>query len=177
MLLPYQLQDSDRVFYRNQGSTRHLGLETRLTWQAADDLQGVVSYTLVNAEFTNSYAQAGNLSLKNNDVPGIPTHHFGGSFTWTPHSWWFRLALEGADSYYVNNSNTFRNNGYTVLNFRVSRPELKLSSTITLSPFLALNNLADKTYNGSVSINARGDRYYEPAAGRNFRAGFSLDIK
>lgn len=177
MLLPYQIQDSDRVYYRNQGSTRHLGLETRLQWQATDNLQTVISYTLVNAEFTNAYAQAGNLSLTNNKIPGIPPHHFGGSLSWSPRSWWFRLALEGTDSYYVNNQNTSRNGGYTVLNFRVSRPELKLSKAVALSPFLALNNLADKKYNGSVSINARGDRYYEPAAGRNFRIGFALDIK
>ncbi len=45
---------------------------------------------------------------------------------------------------------------------------------VRIAPFLAVNNVYNRLYVGSVTINAAGGRYYEPAPGRNVYLGFSL---
>jgi iron complex outermembrane receptor protein len=43
-----------------------------------------------------------------------------------------------------------------------------------LAPFIAMNNVFDKRYNGSVVLNATGRRYFEPAPGRNLYLGIGV---
>jgi iron complex outermembrane receptor protein len=40
---------------------------------------------------------------------------------------------------------------------------------------MGINNLFDKKYNGSVVPNALGERYFEPAPGRNWYAGLRIN--
>jgi outer membrane receptor protein involved in Fe transport len=42
--------------------------------------------------------------------------------------------------------------------------------------FLGINNLFDTQYNGSIVPNAFGDRFFEPAAGRNWYMGFGIPL-
>jgi len=43
-----------------------------------------------------------------------------------------------------------------------------------VAPFVAVQNLFNRTYVGSVVVNAVAGRYYEPAPGRNVYVGISL---
>jgi iron complex outermembrane receptor protein len=43
-----------------------------------------------------------------------------------------------------------------------------------VAPFLGLNNLANLNYDGTVRLNALGDRYFEPAPGFNVYGGISV---
>jgi len=45
---------------------------------------------------------------------------------------------------------------------------------LRLHPFVGFNNVFNRSYVGSVVINAAFGRYYEPAPGRNLYVGFSL---
>jgi iron complex outermembrane receptor protein len=45
-----------------------------------------------------------------------------------------------------------------------------------LSPFLGINNVFNRSYVGSVVINAANGRYYEPAPGRNMYVEFSVGV-
>jgi len=40
--------------------------------------------------------------------------------------------------------------------------------------FVGVDNLFDERYNGSVTPNAFGNRFFEPAAGRTWHAGITL---
>ncbi|MGE5812519.1 MAG: TonB-denpendent receptor, partial [Ignavibacteria bacterium] len=44
-----------------------------------------------------------------------------------------------------------------------------------LEIFLGMNNIFDKKYNGSVVQNAAGERFFEPAPGRNWLAGVRVE--
>jgi iron complex outermembrane receptor protein len=79
--------------------------------------------------------------------------------------------LESGDQY-ADNANAVKESGYTLANFRLGFE--KEFDSMTVSPFLGINNLADETYNANIRINAFGGRYYEPAPGRNAYAGVSL---
>ncbi len=83
--------------------------------------------------------------------------------------------LQYVSEFPVNNLNTAYNDEYVVLNGRISYNGLQLGSGVSATPFLAINNIFDSEYNGSVVVNA-GDNYYEPAAGINWRSGISLNF-
>ena len=46
--------------------------------------------------------------------------------------------------------------------------------SVRVRPFVGFNNVFNRSYVGSVVINAARGRYYEPAPGRNMYLGFSL---
>src|SRR5207249_11812201 len=48
------------------------------------------------------------------------------------------------------------------------------AGSVRVRPFLGFNNVFNRSYVGSVVINAARGRYFEPAPGRNMYLGFSL---
>jgi iron complex outermembrane receptor protein len=45
---------------------------------------------------------------------------------------------------------------------------------LALSPVFAVSNLFDRTYAGSIVVNAAAGRYFEPAPGRTIYGGLSI---
>ena len=173
-LVPYQ-NDSDETFYRNAGRTRHAGLEAAVQWQLPQDLSLAASYTYLRAEFVEARASGG-ASLDGNRVPGVPRHLLGGTLRWRPAPVWLALEGERTSAYPVDNSNTAEIDGYAVLGARVSHPGYEWRG-LSVQPFAAVKNLLDARYVGSVVPNAFGGRYFEPAAGRHWQAGVSVQVK
>jgi len=176
LLFPYQLEANGPTYYRNQGETRHRGIETSLQYRFSAELQAQVTYSLTNTRFIEAQT-LDSLSLEGNQVPGIPEHRIAGEFSWKPGKFWISTEVRHVSGYPVNNLNTANNDAYTVVNSRVSYHTVRVSDRATLTPFLAVNNLLDARYNGSVVVNAFGGRYYEPAAGLNWRGGITLQFK
>jgi iron complex outermembrane recepter protein len=61
----------------------------------------------------------------------------------------------------------------------VTRLDLRAQTTIRLAgtgiaPFVAINNVLNARYFGSVSVNAAAARYFEPAPGRHIFLGTTL---
>lgn len=176
LLFPYQLEANGPTYYRNQGETRHKGIETRLQYRISPALQTGLTYSLTHTRFVEAQT-LDSLSLAGNQVPGIPEHRIAGEINWRPGK--FRLSADAqyVSSYPVNNLNTARSDEYWLVNSRLSYHSIPISGNATLTPFLAINNLLDTRYNGSVVVNAFGGRYYEPAAGINWRGGISLQFQ
>lgn len=160
---------TETTFFRNAGQARHLGAEAALRWRGPHALALDASYTLVRATFT----EAGDAALDGNRIPGIPEQVFGAEVAWQrPDFAWAALTLRRVSSFYVNSTNTARNDGYLVLDARLSYPGLPLGPRLALTPFVAVENALDARYNDTV-VNAFGGRYYEPAAGRHWSAGLT----
>jgi iron complex outermembrane receptor protein len=45
---------------------------------------------------------------------------------------------------------------------------------LLVTPFVAVSNVFDVTYNSSVVVNAFGARYFEPGPGRTFSLGMGV---
>ena len=76
------------------------------------------------------------------------------------------------DTYFVDDANTARTPSYTLLNLRFGWQYA--TGPWTLEPFLALNNLTDAAYDGTVRLNAQGGRFFEPAPDFNLYGGVQL---
>ncbi len=175
LLLPFQLDDGGPTYFRNEGKTRHLGAEAALQWRGPHNLSLAASYTLTHAEFIDARTLGGT-ALDGNAIPGVPRHRARGSVEWQPAPWALAIEFEGANAFDVNSLNTAENEGYVVTDLRLSHNGFTLADDFILQPFAAVNNALDVEYNGSFVVNAFGGRYYEPAPGRTWQAGLTLQF-
>ncbi len=176
ILLPFQTPNSDRVYYRNEGKTRHSGLEFMLKYSPHSNLQTSISYNYIYARFINARTSDGT-EVDNKAIPGIPDHRATATLGWFPGDFIFHLDAQWVDSYPVNSINTFYNDDYLILNTRVSHRGISMGKELSLTPFIEVDNLANVRYNSSVTVNANSNRYYEPAPGRHWVAGIALEFK
>lgn len=173
ILFPYQLEANGPTFYRNQGNTIHSGIEARISLQVAPALLFNTTYTYTYAIFDSDETSNGT-SINKNNVPGIPDHRLVLSMSYRQNKWLGELSYSYVGQYFADNLNTAKNNDYATVNAKVSLVNFFGESVFRIQPYINVNNIFDINYNGSIVPNAFGDRYFEPAAGRNFQAGFSL---
>lgn len=175
LLFPYQLEDGGATFYRNQGETAHLGLEGYISYQVGRDWKITATANIMAAEFKEAQT-LDDESLEGNTIPGIPQNRINSTLRWSPDNFLGSLSYEYASSHPVNNLNTEENDAYNVLDLKLSYQLTFRGNGIMLQPFVNINNLLDERYNGTVAINNPGSRFYEPAPGRNWQAGLSVNF-
>ncbi|HEX6982248.1 MAG TPA: TonB-dependent receptor [Balneolaceae bacterium] len=172
LLFPYQLQTNGAVFYRNQGKAIHTGLEGSFSWQINNNWEFSSTGNIIRAEFQKAQTLEG-LSLSGKSVPGIPKYRINSRLAWSPQAFLGSISYEYVSSYAVNNLNTAENDSYSVFDAKFSY-RIMLSGDVQLQPFINVNNVFNRRYNGSVVVNSSGGRFYEPAPGRNWQIGISL---
>lgn len=175
LLFPYQLEDNGPDYYRNQGKTMHRGFETGLSYALNNSLNLDATYNYISATFQGTDSQESN-TLAGNDVPGIPSHRLNLGADYGSKHWQMGLAYEFNGSFAADNENTAYNDSYGVFNTTLSYIHEFKDSPVSLQPFLNIRNIMDTRYNGSVAINAFGGRFFEPAPGRNWQAGLSINF-
>jgi iron complex outermembrane receptor protein len=172
-IVPFQVVGVDgREFFRNAGRTRHRGIEASLAAPLGRH-RATISYTFNDFTFANDGDP--DAAWEGNRLPGIPRHHLFGGLTLRPHQA-LRLdfEVEHTGRYFASDANdpASVNDAATVADVRATF-DLRLAGT-RLVPFLAVRNLTNERYNSSVVVNAVGGRYFEPAPGRNFSLGVSV---
>ena len=175
LLVPFE--EGDVTFYRNEGRTRHVGVELGLQPLALPlgpgRLDGAVSYAWTRARFTES---AGDLAVDGNEVPGVPEHLATGTLTWTAPPLVLGVGGEAASAYVADSANELAVDGYAVVHLRAALAGLPVGRGARLSPFVAVRNVGDVRYAGSVVVNAFGGRFVEPGAGRHVQVGVSVSL-
>jgi iron complex outermembrane receptor protein len=177
VLVPFQQQAFGPTYYRNQGAARHLGAEGSLQWRPVDLLSLQASYSYVDAVFTAGTIEGPDetTSLDGNQLPGVPTHRLGATARLRTDPIRWSIAVQNVGEQYGDSENTATINSYTTVDLRLSYAGLSIAEEATVTPFLALNNAFDARYS-NVVVNAFGGRFYEPAAGRHWRFGASLQL-
>lgn len=175
LLFPYQLQANGPTYYRNQGETRHAGLEGQFSWQVNRDWQLSATATITQAEFEKGQT-LDSLSLAGKHVPGIPKYRLHGKLRWEPGPFLGTVSYEYVSSYPANNLNSATNDAYGIIDAEFSYRKRFPQSGVTVQPFFNIDNLLDSRFNGSVTVNAYGGRYFEPAPGRHWQAGIAVDF-
>jgi len=177
VLVPFQQRAFGPTFFRNQGAARHLGAEASLQWQPAERLGVRASYSYTNAEFTAGTIEgpASTTDLDGNQLPGVPTHRLGATAQLRTDAVHAATTVQHVGEQYGDSENTATIDAYTTVDLRLSHPGLPVTAGTKVTPFLALNNAFDVRYS-DVVVNAFGGRFYEPAAGRHWRFGATLQI-
>lgn len=172
LLIPFEVPGApNRQFFRNAGSARHRGIELEVGVRAAAGLRVLAAYTFADHAFRRY--RVGADTLDGNQIPGVPRHYAHVSVRYR-FGWGAWAALDNTHSggYFADDGNLARTANWTVTGVRVG-----WEGTIAgwrIAPYAGVLNLFDRRYVGSVVVNARGGRYYEPAAPRNAYIGLSF---
>ena len=168
-----------RTTYRNAGKTRRRGFEAAWDADLGSGFTAHANYSYLNATFVDAFVTG----LPPVEVPagarlpGVPPQQAYGVLAWTPGGFYgFGAALEAqyVGRLYANDRNTAYAPSYTIGNARVSFAQS--SGKVRVSEYVRLNNIADRQYIGSVIVGDTNGRYFEPAPGRNWFAGVTVDV-
>jgi iron complex outermembrane receptor protein len=179
-LVPYEVPGgAGRRYFRNAGKTQRRGLEVT----AGTNLGGLelnAAYTYSRFKYldyhleTRTGAVLDTVVYDGNRIPGIPTQAFQGSATYRLGRAYATLEGLTAASLFVDDANTTRSAGYEVMNARVGGTAV--FGKPWLAPVVGVQNVFDRKYVSSVSINAAGGRYFEPAPGRAYFVGLTAAV-
>jgi iron complex outermembrane receptor protein len=163
-----------RAFFRNAGKTHNDGAEVGISVAPINGLTLNGAYTYARYRFSE-YLLGDTLSLTGNRLPGVPEHFWRlGLRTALPAHFYLDADHTISSSVLADDVNTIWIPawGAGVTNLRVGWTGH--AGLMDIAPFLGVNNLWDRRYVGSVTLNGVGGRVYEPAPRRVIYVGAEL---
>jgi iron complex outermembrane receptor protein len=171
---PVPADSNGRVYYRNAGRSRHRGVELSADVGLAPGVNLLTAWTYSDFRYT-SYTLGARV-LDGRALPGIPQHWLHVVLKAHPLSTagvWAELEEAHSSGYLVSDAANTSTSPWWTTNVRLGWSGTS-GGGVRLNPFVGFNNVFNRSYVGSVVINAAAGRYYEPAPGRNLYVGFSL---
>ena len=166
--LVQQSEVGGRAFFRNAGKTHNDGAEVGLTVSPLSALTLSAAYTYARYRFSGD-------SLDGNRLPGVPEHFWRlGVRTALPAGFYADADHTISTSVAADDANTIIVPawGAGVTNLRLGWSGNR--GGLRVAPFLGLNNLWDRRYIGSVTLNGVGGRVIEPAPRRVLYLGTEI---
>lgn len=169
-LIPFDIPASNgRRYFRNAGRTSRRGLEVGLVG-ARGPIEIGAAYTYANYRFRDFTVDTARYA--GNRIPGIPRQLLQGSAVLRASVVTLVTEATVADRMFVNDANSDSAPGYAVFNARLTIRERIGRTGAELT--VGVNNVFDRNYASSVSVNAAAGKYFEPGAGRALHVGVSL---
>jgi len=175
-----QQEIGGRAFFMNAGKTHNDGAEVGLSVTPTRGLTLRGAYTYSRFRFSDYKIARGTTvdTLDGNRLPGVPEHF-----------WRFGLRTALPAGFYADADHTISSSvvaddlnsqfvdawGAGVTNLRVGWNGA--IGELQAAPFLGLNNLWDRRYVGSVTLNAVGGRVLEPAPRRVIYVGTEIGLR
>jgi iron complex outermembrane receptor protein len=183
-IVPQFLSTSNSVWQNTD--TRRVGFELSAGQSLPLGLHAGISAQWIKAEFVNSLSvfrrTAGALVpvsvASGNRIPGIPRDRVQAELTWSTNahkpsvgqpSRYLTLQFVSLGNIDVNSDNSESTDRAQLWNLRFGSRYLALDGEITVQ--LAIENIADKLYAGSVVVDQAFENYYEPGAPRQYLLG------
>jgi iron complex outermembrane receptor protein len=169
-LIPFDVPGGNgRRYYRNAGRTSRRGIElgTALDLRALE-LAG--AYTFANYRFVSF--TVGTTDYAGNRIPGIPEQTFQASATLRTRVAALVTEATFADRMFVDDANTASAPGYGIVNTRLVSSALWSGSGAEVT--VGAQNVFNRKYVSSVSVNASGGKFYEPGSQRAYFVGLSV---
>ncbi|MFY0256309.1 TonB-dependent receptor [Chitinophaga sp. 30R24] len=175
-----RLHNNGEEFYTNAGGENQKGIELQgMWWLITPRQQGVLrglkwqeGYTFSDFKFRD-YVSAGK-SYSGNRLTGAPQHVLVNSILlqlpaaislYTQHTFTSRIPLDDANSVYAGS--------YHLLQANITW-KAPLHTRYGLSVRAGVDNLLNVRYSLGNDLNAMGNRFYNPAPGRNYFGGVAI---
>ena len=172
-----------RATFKNAGQTRRRGLEIGAETLLDGPFDARVAYTYLDAVFRDRFdtvtgTPAVNVTVPaGNLLPGVPRSQLYAEARWRHAPSGFHASLEWLrkSRVAVNDPNSEFADGYASVNLVAGFAQH--GAGWALSEFLRIDNLANRSYAGSVVVNDANGRYYEPAPRRNLLLGLQAKMR
>jgi iron complex outermembrane recepter protein len=161
-----------RAVEQNIGETARHGGELALDADMPASLSARLAYTYIRAVVGQAYQTCvGTPCLPatvaaGSYLPAVPRNALYAGLTWRYAPLGFSTVLEeeARAGIFADDRNTAFTAGYWVTNWRAGLEQS--TSRWQFSEYVRLENLTDRSYVGSVIVNASGGQFFEPAPGR-----------
>lgn len=152
-----------RTTFVNGGDTLRQGAELSLDARLIKNVQLLMSWTVIEAELPDG-----------NQLPGVPESSFYGALNWGGETGW-HAGIDGqyVDAVAVNDDNSEFAPAYGIMGLNAGYALKQRWGR--LSTFLRMENVLDEDHVGSVIVNERNGRYYEPGPDTSVIGGFQID--
>jgi iron complex outermembrane receptor protein len=175
-----KLHDDGTEFFTNAGGTRQKGVEAQgMLWVLAPRTQGVVQGLQWQSSYTYSHFRFSDYNIAGQDysgnrLTGVPRQVFinslliqlpAGLYLFGQHNFTDRLPLDDANTAYARS--------YNLLQCKAGW-QVPHKGKCRISVFVGADNVLNQSYSLGNDLNAVGQRYYNPAPGRNYFGGLSL---
>jgi iron complex outermembrane recepter protein len=166
-----------RAFFVNAGKTHNDGAEVGLSVTPIDAVTLSAAYTYAHYRFSDYTDENGNL-LDGNKLPGVPDHFWRlGLRTALPYDFYADVDQTLSSSVATDDANTLFADSWGA---GVTNMRLGWSGEVgdwNVAPFLGINNLWDRRYIGSGTINGTFGRVFEPAPRRVVYLGAEIGYR
>jgi iron complex outermembrane receptor protein len=169
-----QAEIGGRAFFANAGKTHNDGAEVGLSITPVNGLTLSGAYTYAHYRFAD-YVLADGSDLSGNRLPGVPEHFWRlGLRTALPYDLYLDADHTLSSSVLADDKNTIWVDawGAGVTNLRLGWNGR--SGQMEIAPFLGVNNLWDRRYIGSVTLNGAFGRVLEPSPRRVIYLGTEI---
>jgi iron complex outermembrane receptor protein len=169
-----QAEVGGRAFFRNAGRTHNDGAEVGLSVSPVPGLSLNGAYTYAHYRFAD-YTLADGTVLDGNRLPGVPEHFWRiGLRTSLPADFYLDADQTISSSIVADDTNKLWVDswGAGITNLRLGWSGQ--AGEMQIAPFLGLNNLWDRRYVASVTLNGVGGRVFEPAPRRVIYVGTEI---
>jgi iron complex outermembrane receptor protein len=163
-----------RTSYRNASATLRQGLELSADADLHAGFSARVAATLLRAIYDEAFTGV----AEGNRLPGVPRTSLFGELAWKDADGRLQAALETVASgeIHPDDANAAAPApGYAIVNARVQANQAL--GVWRVREYARVNNVFDRTYVGSVIVGDSNKRYYEPAPGRNWVLGASVQYQ
>ena len=169
-LVPFDIPNGNgRRFYRNAGRTSRRGAEFGIE-AATGPVTTHAAYEYSRFRYVDYLV--GTTSYAGRRIPGIPEQALMTSATLHVAGTSLSATADLAGPADVDDANSAQAPGRAVFGAAISR-DIQLGGA-RLSPLVAVQNIGGVHYAGSLSVNATGGKFYEPAPGRVLLVRFAL---
>lgn len=160
---------SSETVFSNANTTEHSGIELGVQGELAPWLKVTMAYTYNNFKFDNDDL------FGNNELPGIPQHFLRAEvMVETKAGFYFGPTLDYSSDWYVDFSNSFKANAYTLLGAKLG---YAINNDIRI--FAQAVNLTDKEYASNTAIAAFADEtssLFNPGLERSIFFGLEVQM-
>lgn len=163
-----------RTSYRNASATLRQGMELSLDADLRAGFSARVAATFLRAIYDEAFTGV----AEGNRLPGVPRTSLFGELAWKDADGRLQAALEtiASGKVYPDDANAATPApGYAIVNARVQASQPL--GAWRVREYARVNNVFDRTYVGSVIVGDSNKRYYEPAPGRNWVLGASVQYQ
>lgn len=161
-----------RTDFKNASRTSRDGIEAAVDARFAGGFEASLAYTGINARFTEAFTSGVAEIPAGRKLPGVPRSVLFAEAVWrNPRSGLHAgIELRHVARVYVNEANSDAAKAYTVGAVRVGLEQRP--GAWRFRQFVRVDNVSDRRYAGSVIVAEARSRFFEPAPGRNWLAGF-----
>ncbi len=167
------LRESGAEYFTNAGGVRQNGLEMSLVKSSSQGWHWTSSWAWSHFKFADYHVQGRDFS--GNFLTGVPRHQLFNGVQYSPlDSWAFFLSHQYTSEIPLTDANSVFADDYHLVQSKITFERPLRRKTFSWRIFGGIDNMLNQNYSLGNDINAFGDRFYNPAPGRNYYLGMGI---